>query len=173
MARRETITDNVGWLISPESSCGVSALGRGFVSAPGASSSPGLSIFPASPALQSWIVLTVGISGLHGIHPGYGWHLGSSRVVREVGRTFQAQLWKSNRINFASSDLTTVLWSKLCLNFKKRRAAGTPFPSLCPVGQMCFAFLAKPFQSGACITELQLRLTLLPSFDEKKKKIVQ
>lgn len=64
---------------------------------------------PASPALQSWIVLTLGIGGLCDIRPGYGRHLGSSRVVGEVGRTFQAQLWKSNRINFASSDLTTVL----------------------------------------------------------------
>lgn len=35
-----------------------------------------------------------------------------NRVVGEAGRDFQAQLWKSNRIHFASSDLTTVLWSK-------------------------------------------------------------
>lgn len=97
----------MAWLISPKSRRRVSALGLGLVSALGASGSP--SIFLASPALQSWIVLTLGIGGLCDIRPGYGRHLGSSRVVGEVGRTFQAQLWKSNRINFASSDLTTVL----------------------------------------------------------------
>lgn len=134
----------------------------------GPRSGPGLSTFLASPALQSWIVLTLGIGGRRDIRPGYGRHLGNGGVVGEAGRTFQAQLWKSNRINFASSDLTTVLWSKLCLNFKKRRAAGTPFPRLCPVGQMCFAFLAKPFQSGARLAELRMRFTLLSSFDEGK-----
>lgn len=54
----------------------------------------------------------------------YGCPLRGSGVVREVGRAFQARLWKSNRIHLASSDHTAVLWSKLCVNFKKRGDMG-------------------------------------------------
>lgn len=63
-------------------------------------------------------------SRFHDIHSGYGCPLRGSGVVQEVGRAFQAQLWKSNRIHLASSDRTTVLWSKLCLNFKVRGTTG-------------------------------------------------
>lgn len=118
------------------------------VSAPGPSSRPGLSILLASPALQSWVVLTLGIGGLHGLHPGYGRHLGRSGLVGEAGRTLHAQLWKSNGINFASSDLTTVLWSELCLNFKKRRLRGAPFRAWAP-----WARCASPSSQGPCSLE--------------------
>lgn len=114
------------WLLckdSPESCGEVSAFGRpehtGLISAPGVqAAAQGLVLSSVPERTGPWD------SRFPDIRSGYGCPLRGSRAVREVGRAFQAQLWKSNRIHLASSDHTTVLGSKLCLNFKMRGATG-------------------------------------------------
>lgn len=115
--------------------------GRGLIPAPHLLQ-PRVSTCLALSALQSPSGPTLGTGRRHGICSGCDVVLGVV-AVRKFGRALQAQLGKSSRIHLASSDVTTVLWSKLCLNFKKRGAAGTASLSLCPVGPMCFAFPAK------------------------------
>lgn len=63
-----------------------------------------------------------------------------------MGRGFQAQLWKSDRIHFASSDLTTVLWRKALVELQEERGYRKLLyePAHGALGEPCLPRKAQP-----------------------------